>query len=251
MNRRKYDSKVRCYDCGEMVYDLRSHRSHCNDSKIRGWKCKVRCYGCGEEVHDLKRHKRTECGKKSVTVQSFVGTTDFYMLMDVSTSMSGRRLDDAKDAFRDIEKTMNESDRIAVVTFDTNAYFKLQPRPVGQIRRQHEVEPLLNRIYAKGATAIWDAIWLSVEQLANKERDTLMIVLTDGKDNSSKHSYQQVQDLADQYPNVRLSIIHIDGSGQRCIEYEKLCQGRGEYQIIAETEITVTVQTVFRKYYLT
>ena len=125
----------------------------------------------------------------------------------------------------------------------------MKPRPVGQIRRQKELPELLARIYAKGATAIWDAIWLSVEQLADKNRKTLMIALTDGEDNSSKHTFQQVQDLIDGYPNVQLSIIHIDGTGKHCLEYQQLCQGRGEYRVIAETEIVITIETVFRKYY--
>ncbi len=251
MNRRSYNTKIRCYDCGDMVYDLKSHRRHCNDTKIRNWSKKIRCYACNKEVYDLKRHKADECGKSTIrTITHFANTSDFYMLLDVSSSMSGRRLDDAKTTFCEIEELMNSDDRIAVVTFDTNAYFKLKPRPVGQIRRQKELPDLLARIYAKGMTAIWDAIWLSVEQLADKNRETLMIALTDGEDNSSKHTYQQVQDLIDEYSNVRLSIIHIDGSGRHCAEYQQLCQGRGEYKVIAEAEITVSIKTVFHKYYI-
>ena len=90
--------------------------------------------------------------------------------------------------------------------------------------------------------------------MSSKDRKSLIIVLTDGYDNSSKHSYQEVLNLVEEYPNVKLSIIHIDGrnsngSGNYCDQYAHLCKNRGDYTVIKETEIIITINNTFRKYY--
>lgn len=176
-------------------------------------------------------------------------TTDVYFLIDVSLSMLERRLADAKSTLVELERSFLEDDRIAIISFDTNAYFKLKPRPVGQIRKQQELEPLLNRIFARGCTAIWDAIYMEVSQLRDKNKKTLMIVLIDGEDNSSSHTYQQRLDLVNECPGVILNIIHINGNGPKNPQYKNICKKRGKYKIIVETEIKITLTKVFRKYY--
>ena len=146
---------------------------------------------------------------------------------------------------------MDPLDRIAVVSFDNTAFFKLKPRPVEEVLRKGEIEPLMNRIFAKGQTAIYDAIHMSVSQLYDKNQKTVMIVLTDGEDNSSKHSYNEVTEILKEYPNIVLNIIHIDGKLNPNIDYVQLClNNSGEYVTIEQHEIKITVEHIFRTYYL-
>lgn len=228
---RTFTSTVRCYDCNGQVYDLKDHRKTCDKSR---------------KAKSVVSSSSTQVTVTPVTAVSD-NTVDFYFLLDVSSSMTGTRLTSAKQSATEIETIMADNDRMALITFDTGAYFKLKPRAVGQLRRQKELDPLLSRIFAQGATAIWDAIWLAVTQLKDKNRDTQMIVLTDGEDNSSTHTFAQVQDLIKDFPNIKLSIIHI--SGAPCDKYQQLCKDRGNYEVIVETEITTTIKTVFHKYY--
>lgn len=164
--------------------------------------------------------------------------------------MSGARLEAAKDATREIVSSMDEADRMAIVTFDTNAYFKLKPRPVGQIRRQNELPGTLDRIYAQGLTALWDAIYLSVSQIRDKSKRTVVVALTDGQDNSSTHTYEECRKLIAKYPALSLSIVHI---GDSVIDlYKAIAEmTAGDYVLIREAvEIKVTVTEIFRKHYV-
>lgn len=94
--------------------------------------------------------------------------TDHYFLLDVSGSMTGFRLANSKETFSAIFEKLDDKDRLAIITFDTKAFFKLKPRPVGQIKRQKELPSILDRIFAQGMTAIYDAIKLAVEQIRDK-----------------------------------------------------------------------------------
>ncbi len=264
--------KVECYQCREKVYDLREHKKSCSKNSQNHksvYNSTVECYDCHQQVVNLKNHRQV-CSKSrhaksaivnssmlgnvisSVTVDYLAAarnldTTDFYMLLDVSSSMSGHRLKEAKSALTGIYNTMNENDRISIVSFDTKAYFKLKPRPVGQIRCQNEMPDTLNRIFARGATAIWDAIYMTFNQIQDKFKKTLIIVLTDGEDNSSEHTFDEVSKLIKQYENISLNIVHIDGKSNP--QYEHLCNGRGEYSIIKEADIVVEVTRIFVKFY--
>lgn len=229
MRAKQYSSKVKCYDCQKSVFDLKNHRAECPNSRKNK---------SSLGVSSVKQKKARIIG----------GTTDIYFLLDVSGSMTGIRLESAKNTLRTIEQDMSGKDRIAVVTFDSEAFFKLKPRPVEQIRRQQELQPLLDRIFARGSTAIWDAIYLAISQLKDKSRKTVMIVLTDGDDNTSKHTYQECLELLDEYTNVSLSIIHVDNHVNN--QYEAMVQrGRGDYILIKETTIETTIITTFKKYY--
>lgn len=68
---------------------------------------------------------------------------------------------------------------------------------------------------------------MAVEQVQDKDRQTLIIVLTDGEDNASKHSHVEVLEMIKQYPN-----IHVDNSGIHNPYYALLCQDRGKYNVI-------------------
>jgi Zinc knuckle/von Willebrand factor type A domain len=234
---RVFQSQVRCYDCDEMVWDLDQHRVLCRTpfSKRKG----------------RGKSTRNQIQPTDAKLDDYIDTMDFYFLQDVSSSMAGKRESDAKETMMGLFDMMSGSDRISIVTFDTKAFFKLKPRPVEQIRRQDEMPGILARIFSRGMTAIWDAIYLTVQQIERKDRKTQILCLTDGYDNSSKHSYEETLALVAEYPNITLSIVHIDGSGNRIVQYEEICKGRGEYLVIDDTQIKKEVTRIFRLYYVT
>lgn len=238
-----FTSTVRCYDCNAQVVDLKQHRAtDCPNSRLANSRLSV--LPSPVDNMDTDGFEQTPIPKTVVD-----DTTDWYALIDVSSSMMGARLQAAKTALlKEIEPEMAENDRLAIVTFDTKAFFKLKPRAVGQLRRQQELAPLLDRIFARGATAIWDAIWLAVSQLRDKTRRTLITVLTDGEDNSSQHTYAEVLSLVEQNPNVELSIVHVSNIPHQ--PYNDMCTaGRGKYAVIDAAEIEIAFSAAFRVAY--
>lgn len=258
--------EIQCHDCHKFVSGSinHHHRNECSAKKTTSRSKK--CYDCGKEVTgDFHTHHQNECEKskknKSTvdfnivskssqasqvsqiphppqSLSNFSDSNDVYFLIDVSGSMEGKKLDTAKETMKQMAESMNNRDRIAVVTFDKDPFFKLKPRPVEQVLRQNELSGLLDRIFSKGMTSLYDAVYMAISQLRSKEITTIMNVLTDGEDNSSKHSLNEVLLLLNQYPNLKLNILYISNNGDKDIkEYSTMCKDRGTYQNITYDNI--------------
>jgi Mg-chelatase subunit ChlD len=224
---------VACYDCGTQVAELKAHRAVCPNSRKN--KAAISSSSSGKK----RNHGKVEDGKTA------------FVLVDVSGSMAGNKLSAAKETLTSCMSQMQDEDRFSIVTFDTGAFFKLKPRTVEQLRRQNELPIILDRMFAKGGTALYDAIYMTVEQIHNKQVKNTITVLTDGEDNASKHTLDDVMKLIANYPNVTLDIIHIDGGNTRVPAFETLVSGgRGQYVVTTTVEEIVKVTTtVFIKSY--
>jgi uncharacterized protein with von Willebrand factor type A (vWA) domain len=228
---RAHRGTIDCRDCGARVAELKEHRVVCPNSR---------------------KNKSAVSSNKRSRGSVADGTTAF-VLIDVSGSMGGPRLDAAKEAVSACFAAMNDADRFSVVTFDTSAFFKLKPRPVEQLRRQNELPAILSRIFARGGTALYDAIFMTAEQIHNKAVRNTITVLTDGEDNSSKHTLADVLALLSEYPNIALDIVHIDGSNAgRVPAFDAIVAGgRGQYVVVQTVEVIVETTTkVFTQSYV-
>lgn len=197
---------VECFQCHIQVADLQSHRGQCNRSRASGSTRTVECYDCHKQVEDLRAHRRVCSNSRfahsvvnsqsqpiePITITTTISTAtaivapiaverDFFFLLDVSGSMAGARLTQAKTALSTLFEQLQGEDRFSLLTFDTKAFFKCKPRPVGQLRRQQELNPLLERIFAQGGTALYDAIILAIGQVYSCTVPTTLHVLTDGR----------------------------------------------------------------------
>jgi uncharacterized protein YegL len=275
-----FTSTVRCYDCNEQVASLKEHRKDCSVKKFKKTIDRydrdnrkfnkalennnksdrtVECYDCHEQVQDLKTHRlnctKSRKAKSEMKVNSdsksdskFEDATTMFMLLDVSASMSGSRLDSGKKGIQECFDLMKDTDRFSICTFDTEAFFKLKPRSVEQLKRQKEIPDILNRIFAKGCTALYDAIILTVSQIHDKTGKNIVTVLTDGEDNSSKSKLEDVNKLMKEYPNIEIHIIHVGDS--KNVDFESIVKDKGTYQLIKEVDITITITTTFKSVYI-
>lgn len=223
----RFFGTVECYDCHKQVPNLKEHRSQCLNSR---------------QNKNLVKQKTTEETETSEKKTNFTNSTDRYLLIDASGSMTGTRIANVKTVINDVFPTFHKNDRIAIVTFDDAPYFRLKPRPVGQIRRQNELPNILSRIKTLNNTAIYDAIYVTVEQIFDKSRKTAITVITDGEDYTSRHTLEQLLNLLKEYPNITLDIIHV--SDVPLEPYQQICSNRGEYLIITEVEITVKYKSM-------
>ena len=223
---------VECYDCHQQVADLKAHRSVCPSSR--------RAKSFVGPAASVASSRKPSFKNKPVDIRDRI---DHYFLLDVSGSMAGSRLKESKDIFSSIFQDLKEEDRMAIISFDTHAYFKLKPRPVGEIKRKGELPGILDRIFAEGRTALYDAIQLAVTQIRDKEVRTVINVLTDGEDNSSHITLDAVEAMVEQYPKITLNIIHIGSTPNP--PYQKLCETRGQYHLITQVDLSITLKSVF------
>lgn len=113
------------------------------------------------------------------------------LALDTSGSMLAAMMDVADDARTFLRGSLAPGDRTLLITFD---------------ERQHLVQPLtadlahagsqIFGVHAGGATAIWDAVAYSIQQLRNVDGKRALLVFTDGLDTGSRTTPSGVRELA-------------------------------------------------------
>ena len=119
------------------------------------------------------------------------------LVVDNSGSMRQKRPEVIAAALA-FARSSNPQDQMFVVNFNENVSFGL-PADMLFTDQAAQLEVALSRIAADGETALYDAVAASLEQLKRGNRDKkVLIVASDGGDNASKHTLDQVLAMAGQ-----------------------------------------------------
>ncbi len=119
------------------------------------------------------------------------------LVVDHSGSMQ-RKLAEVSAAARIFVHSSNPADQIFVVNFNEKVTFGL-PSAIQFSHDATELESAILTAPAGGKTALYDAIAEALEQLKASTLDKkVLIVISDGGDNASTHTLNQVLNLADQ-----------------------------------------------------
>ncbi len=117
------------------------------------------------------------------------------LVVDNSGSMRPKRADVIAAALA-FARSSNPMDQMFVVTFNEKVSFGLP----GNMPFTDDVVQLgtaLSRISANGETALYDAVAAALEHLKKGNRDKkVLIVISDGGDNASKHNLSQIRTMA-------------------------------------------------------
>jgi Ca-activated chloride channel family protein len=114
---------------------------------------------------------------------------DVILVLDISGSMQGQKIDQAKRALNYVLDQLNTGDRFNIITFSTgtNAYASsLQPASVRSDGRN-----FVSRLKAEGSTDINRAL-LEAMSNVDKERPAIVIFLTDGLPTSGETNSQKI-----------------------------------------------------------
>jgi Ca-activated chloride channel homolog len=117
------------------------------------------------------------------------------LVIDNSGSM-GRKRAEVIAAALAFARSSNPQDQMFVVNFNEHVRFALPDNTsfTGQVS---ELEVALSKIITSGQTALYDAIAAALEHLKKGDRDKrVLIVISDGGDNASKHNLAQIMGLA-------------------------------------------------------
>ena len=119
------------------------------------------------------------------------------LVVDNSGSMSRKRPEVIAAALA-FARSSNPEDQMFAVTFSENVSFGLPASTPFTDRAEHLVIAL-SRIAADGMTALYDAVAAGLEHLKKGNRSKrVLIVVSDGGDNASKHKLAQIMTMAGQ-----------------------------------------------------
>ncbi|HEY1219731.1 MAG TPA: VWA domain-containing protein [Bryobacteraceae bacterium] len=120
------------------------------------------------------------------------------LIIDNSGSMREKRAKVAAAAL-DLVKASNKEDEVFVVNFNDDAYLDL-PHGKDFTNDMTEMEEALSHIDSRGGTAMRDAIRMSIDHVKQKGHHDkkVLVVVTDGNDNSSIISLENLVKAAQQ-----------------------------------------------------
>ena len=119
------------------------------------------------------------------------------LVIDNSGSMKPKRADVIAAALV-FARSSNPEDQMFVVNFNEKVSFGL-PENTPFTDQVAQLEVALSRITARGETALYDAVAAALEHLKKGNRDKkVLIIISDGGDNASKHKLTEIMTLAGQ-----------------------------------------------------
>ncbi len=119
------------------------------------------------------------------------------LVVDNSGSMKAKRHDVIAAALA-FARSSNPQDQMFVVNFNERVSFGL-PVNVAFTDQVTQLQIALSRVAANGETALYDAVAVALEHLKKGDRDKkVLIVVSDGGDNASKHKLTEIMTLAGQ-----------------------------------------------------
>jgi Ca-activated chloride channel family protein len=117
------------------------------------------------------------------------------LVIDNSGSMGKKRTEVIAAALA-FARSSNPQDQMFVVNFNEHVRFAL-PDNTPFTDQVTELEEALSRIITNGQTALYDAVAAALDHLKKGDRDKkVLIVISDGGDNASKHNLAQIMAMA-------------------------------------------------------
>lgn len=131
--------------------------------------------------------------------QSARKDVNLVMLLDVSGSMDGRKIENMREAAVQFVNQMGDDDSISIIAFSDELILLADHEQVGPTRSQ--ITAAIEALESGGDTALYDAIGSGAEIIAgttSPETTNAMVVLTDGQDTYSFVYFfgQELIDLA-------------------------------------------------------
>ncbi len=113
------------------------------------------------------------------------------ILFDVSGSMSGEKIQKARQALKRFIESSHPMDEYFLIAFNSRAQLLLD-----RTRDGESVLEKLTLVNPRQNTALYDAVYLGLERVtrgAHKKR--AMLIISDGQDNSSRYNFNEVRRL--------------------------------------------------------
>jgi Ca-activated chloride channel family protein len=114
--------------------------------------------------------------------------TNVYLVVDVSGSMEGSKLENAQQALRIfMDQIKGDLERVGLISFSSSASETVSLEELGHNRS--DIVGAIDQLEAYGDTALLDAVDLAytrLQSLGDEERINAIVVMTDGRENNSR-----------------------------------------------------------------
>jgi Ca-activated chloride channel homolog len=123
---------------------------------------------------------------------------DIVLVVDVSGSMQdNNKLDQVKAGLGTFLQRILPDDRVGLVSFSSTASVEVAPAPLAQNR--NDLDAAIQALRPQGKTAIYDGLMAGKQALDalppdKEERIKAIVLLTDGMENASSASFDQLKD---------------------------------------------------------
>lgn len=170
---------------------------------------------------------------------------DVVFILDVSGSMSGTSIRQAKEALKLALTRLNASDKFNIIWFNNNAnkaYYTSQPAS------QHRVQSAIrfvDSLAAGGGTEMLPALKLALNEKSEKEYLRQVVFLTDGNVSNERDLFTYIKS---HLGNNRLFTVGIGSAPNSFFMKRSAKAGRGTYTFISNiSEIASKTEQLFKK----
>ena len=132
------------------------------------------------------------------------------LVFDTSGSMAGERLDALRSAGQAFLDGLRPADQASLVTFSEEISARRGPSP-----DKAEARRALDQLQARGATAVFDALYAGIA-LAEAHGRSLVVLFTDGEDNSSFLDDRQLVRVAERSN----ALLHVVSGWRAPVQYQ-------------------------------
>jgi len=165
------------------------------------------------------------------------------LVMDISGSMAGSKINGLKAAAKQFVAQMNDNDYLTLMPFSSAPYTELTFGRVADSRE--EALSVIDGLHAEGGTALYDAIAAASQEVADansKQRSNLIVVLSDGLDTSSgrRFSSQLIEQATEN--NTSLYTIAYGGDADKKVLSSIATQSNGAFYTGNEADIAAIYQ---------
>lgn len=161
-------------------------------------------------AEDIKNHNAqtvTLHKGENISPAKSVHATDFYLLIDVSGSMRGEKINQAKKAcVKLIQETLDLSvHRLGIITFGD-----VDKLLCGLTRDKGQLMLAIDRVAVWGQTKMHNAIIHARDELKNCKNKKAIIIITDGAPDSRSATEAAAKDTKDK--GISIATIGVDGA---------------------------------------
>lgn len=174
------------------------------------------------------------------------GRINMNMVLDASGSMSSyNKMDQAKEAANSfLEKVdLDGGDKVEVISFDDYVYLEQEFTSNETI-----LNSAIDDIYPGSSTALYDALYAGVFQTYYENGAKCVVGFTDGMENASSYSFQDVVDLA-QSTGIPVYIIGIGEEYDADVLQNLAMQCGGDYYSANTTDLATILEEIYLDIY--